>query len=1217
MAYLFDTFTNFLSGLGVAGRDKSTGFRYVKQIWTREQLEASYSSDWIARKAIAIPAMDSVREWRDWQAEQDQIELLEATEKRLLIQQKLQEALVKSRLYGGSTMLIGVDGNMAEELDPKTIKKDALKFVHVFAPHQLAPQDIIKDISSPYYGMPEFYKLNDTGGTFGDVMIHPSRMVRLIGLDPPDPMMNFGWGDPMLQVIHDAVSSAGSVMGSLATLIAEAKIDVIKIPGLTEIFSTTDGTQRMVKRMTEANVAKSVVNSILIDAEEDWQRVQVNFRGMPEILQMYLQIAAGAADIPVTRFLGMSPAGLNATGDSDLQNYYDRIKSDQELRLTPALEKLDKAIQMSSLGKIDESIFYEWGSLWQQSDAEKASIALQKAQSNMIDVNAGLIPPDALAKGRQNQLIEDGTYPGLEAALAESVIDEDMIAEHTLHQHEQKLLPAPGYDENGDPVEKEPAFSEDSDDEDAGFKGWLVKRIFDAIWREDDHPRGQPENAGQFGPGGYSGGKQGKPAPHAKGEKVHPAVRKAQKAAREGYLQHARAQYTATKEGATFTSKNEKGETVVHSKLQNRASRAKIGEFVSPSVKTNLTFKEAVRELGSPQQKKMHVVSDDINERVGLKAVKDVSVLGAWADGAENSVMTTAQGSYDEIKLAAVMKGHIFDQKQVLVFKQEDGGKSVLAHFDAEGDLAAIHRNLLKDGLAFHTLIPKEGGGATVYVGDLDGESFDKINTAAERYGNDNEIHYEKGHGEFVPPETEPADGTERQQRDRSREVYESVIAESQVPGAKDIWKGVSDHWSQRSSQAGYRLTSMSLQSEHPNIKRGEVNVGDAAKMIQKRAQGIIKEKFGVKELTVENRTPESDKFLTDLVATEMRDALINGKGGEYWYDDTMKRAMDVAAKIYPGMDKDPRQKFMYTVALAITSQGEIVSRSADLADQAYTGYLETEAKKPGSGRFPTDINAADPNISNNLIKVNKMIDQIGIDKTIKFFNEEMTARDLEKRTGVILGGKGVEPGATNKDDKVLGSAYLGPKIGNGFYQNLNGNFNPITMDLWLMRSWGRLTGTGVNENMTGQLERMDRAINHSGHPPPESVEDTIKIARDVNARHEKAYKKWQETKKPGEKYKKSEMVHAAERLTLYADGKLNEQPASGAQRNWITEIMHGAIDKLNKEDGYKLTPAGAQATWWWPEKDLWEQMGVAPKERDSDYEKSLINLAKKKGIKL
>jgi phage-related protein (TIGR01555 family) len=429
---MFDTFANFLSGLGVIGRDKLTGSQYVAPVWSREQLETAFRTDWIARKAIAIPAHDATREWRLWQAEQDQIEKLEATEKRLQVQLKLQQALTKARLYGGCCLLIGVDGNPEKELDPETIKADGLKFLHVLAPHQLTIDDLIKDIEDPYYGQPEFYILRDETEKFGDAKIHPSRMVRLIGLDSPDPMSNFGWGDPMMQMIHDAVNAAGTVSGSIATMITEAKLDVIKIPGLTEIFSTDSGTNRILKRFSEANVAKSVVNGILMDAEEEWQRIGVDFTGMPEILQMYLQIAAGAADIPVTRFLGRSPAGLNATGDSDLVNYYDRIASDQELRLTPALEKLDKAIQRSALGKFDENIFYDWKPLWQMDEAQKSEIAKRKADSAMVDVNSGLIPFEALAKGRGNQLIEDGTYPGLESALEEAIANQEMLAEQGL-----------------------------------------------------------------------------------------------------------------------------------------------------------------------------------------------------------------------------------------------------------------------------------------------------------------------------------------------------------------------------------------------------------------------------------------------------------------------------------------------------------------------------------------------------------------------------------------------------------------------------------------------------------------------------------------------------------------------------------------------------------------------------------------------------------------
>jgi uncharacterized protein len=537
--YLMDTFTNFLSGLGVYGRDKMTAHAYTTQVWTRDQLEASFKSDWIARKAICIPAHDATREWRQWQAEANQIEKLEETEDRLHVQLKLQEALTKARLYGGSCILIGVDGNMAKELDPEKIKKDGLKFLHVFAPHQLAVQDLIKDIASPYYGQPEAYTLHDETGKWGSVDIHPSRMVRLIGLDPPDPMQNYGWGDPLMQTINDAVASAGTVAQSIAAMISEAKFDVVKIPGLTEIFSTTEGTTRLVKRFTEANVAKSVINAVVLDGEEEWQRIGVNFTGMPEILQMYLQIAAGAADVPVTRFVGMSPAGLNSTGESDLTNYYDRIKSDQELRLTPALEKLDIAIQRSALGRFDKNIFYEWNSLWQMTEDAKAAMAKVKADTAAVDASSGLIPFEALVKGRVNQLIEDGTYPGLEAGIEEAIANMEMLPEEQGGMGRPQLPPPDGGGEDQG-MEGQKGEEADVTTDAIIVDGEMVRLIimgdvytFDELveyvghedaagmWEEEKHSRGQPDNKGKFGPGG--GGSTG-PTRNEKSRKAAAAL---------------------------------------------------------------------------------------------------------------------------------------------------------------------------------------------------------------------------------------------------------------------------------------------------------------------------------------------------------------------------------------------------------------------------------------------------------------------------------------------------------------------------------------------------------------------------------------------------------------------------------------------------------------------------------------------------------------------
>ena len=111
----------------------------------------------------------------------------------------------------------------------------------------------------------------------------------------------------------------------------------------------------MIERMTMINAMKSQTNAVLMDKEEEWNRTQITFAGMPEVMQMYLLIVCGAADIPATRMLGQSPAGLNATGDSDTRNYYDKIKSEQEQSLTPAMAIMDDVLQVHALGKIDLS----------------------------------------------------------------------------------------------------------------------------------------------------------------------------------------------------------------------------------------------------------------------------------------------------------------------------------------------------------------------------------------------------------------------------------------------------------------------------------------------------------------------------------------------------------------------------------------------------------------------------------------------------------------------------------------------------------------------------------------------------------------------------------------------------------------------------------------------------------------------------------------------
>ena len=117
-------------------------------------------------------------------------------------------------------------------------------------------------------------------------------------------------------------------------------MDVVTVPNLSEHLANAATTAQLSARFSYASAMKSINNLLLLGDGETWARQRIDFAGLPELVRTFLQVAAGAADVPVTRLLGQSPAGLSATGDHDTRNYYDMIAARQELDLRPRLERL-------------------------------------------------------------------------------------------------------------------------------------------------------------------------------------------------------------------------------------------------------------------------------------------------------------------------------------------------------------------------------------------------------------------------------------------------------------------------------------------------------------------------------------------------------------------------------------------------------------------------------------------------------------------------------------------------------------------------------------------------------------------------------------------------------------------------------------------------------------------------------------------------------------
>lgn len=408
---------NLTSGLGTI-RDKVTGSMFTLPLLDKGQVDNAYRGDWIARKIVDVPAFDETREWRDWQAKKPQIEKLEAEEARLGVQSKVARARKLARLYGGAVLFIGTgDADPIQPLAPERVKAGGLKYLHVFSRHEMIAGELDQDPLSPFYGEPIKYTLAGKGSM---VDVHPSRVVRFIGAELPDRIMAYdGWGDTVLQAVYDAVMQAGSAAAAIAAMLQEAKVDIVKVPGFMESLATEEYRNRIIQRYQLANTGKSITNTLMIDGEEEWDHKQISFATLPEMLNTYLQIASGAADIPATRLLGQTPGGLQSTGQSDIRNYYDRISAGQNLELRPALSRLDEVLIRSALGSRPTDVHYTWAPLWQMTEVEKADVFSKKAKGVKDVADTGLIPDAAFARGVQNMFVEDGTFPGLDAALDE------------------------------------------------------------------------------------------------------------------------------------------------------------------------------------------------------------------------------------------------------------------------------------------------------------------------------------------------------------------------------------------------------------------------------------------------------------------------------------------------------------------------------------------------------------------------------------------------------------------------------------------------------------------------------------------------------------------------------------------------------------------------------------------------------------------------------
>ena len=409
---LQDGLENLVAQLGTE-QDKRSHSRFVnnKQLslaGNREELNALYRTDWVAGKIVDIIPEDMTREWRSFTGDIDPalIAKLVEEEDRVKLRSSFMQAHKWARLYGTAYVVLYVeDGQSPEEpLDINKIKKGGLRHVKPVDRHRIQNSEVtpVSDPMDANYGFPEFYRFVDTS-----VRIHHTRILRFDGITIPydEFRKNDYNSDSVLDRLYDALTNISTVTNGAASMVYEANVDIIKVKGLMNHLASADGESLLRKRFGLAKVMKSFNNMLLLDNEEEFASKTNAFAGIPDLLDKYALFLSAASDIPATRLLGSSASGLNATGEGDLKNYYDTVRSDQITTYKPLLDYFDK-IMAKSLGISDENIEYEFNSLFQITPKEKADMEFTNAQRDALYIDRDVVSVATVAK----DLKQSATY---------------------------------------------------------------------------------------------------------------------------------------------------------------------------------------------------------------------------------------------------------------------------------------------------------------------------------------------------------------------------------------------------------------------------------------------------------------------------------------------------------------------------------------------------------------------------------------------------------------------------------------------------------------------------------------------------------------------------------------------------------------------------------------------------------------------------------------
>ena len=384
---------NLKTGTGTQLDHSSSSFFRPTRIYYRNQLEVIRVESWAARKFIELPVDDMFTKWRKFRG--PNARAYEMAERRHSIRDRLSRAMKVARLYGSGILVFILADNMpSEPLDIDRIRPGDLLDIQVYDRYETTVRDRVHDFGSGMFNRADTYNITPRAG--GSFVVHRSRTIRFDGISSLTEggfiQYDIDWGVSELIPVIETIVNDHAVASAVSHLVQETSFPVLKIPDLRESLAgelpeAGEPTIHDIARLF--NDSKSVYRTVLLDSEDDLSRLGVDLAGIPELMDRYHERVAAAADIPVSRFLGTSPRGLNATGNYEITVYAQTVAANQQKKIAPALDILDPILARD--GGIPGESEYEFLPLLDMSESEQADLQDRKLNTIVNALDKGLI----------------------------------------------------------------------------------------------------------------------------------------------------------------------------------------------------------------------------------------------------------------------------------------------------------------------------------------------------------------------------------------------------------------------------------------------------------------------------------------------------------------------------------------------------------------------------------------------------------------------------------------------------------------------------------------------------------------------------------------------------------------------------------------------------------------------------------------------------------